>query len=190
MLELLPGDIILGRPGSKMGWGVVIFESLFGDPAEFSHVGVCTKEGYLGATNAYEQPFITEALARVECAPFSRNWDGRNYTIYRPTYLSPAQLECLAAKAEEYIGRPYGFWKLILIAGDAWLSRKYRKDMRVFSRLLHREGEPICSFLVQDVYYDCGNEDFGVPKYTAQPDDIGDWCASRTQLYTKIAEVK
>jgi hypothetical protein len=189
MTKLLPGDIVLGKPESKMGWGVVLFEGLFGDPADFSHVGMVTREGVIGASNPLEQPWVTEALMKVECEPFSKNWSGRKYTIYRPVYASSVDRVCMAEKAEEYVGRPYGWWKLLLIAIDARISQKRKKDTRIFSRLLHRESEPICSFLVQDVFYDCVNEDFGVPEYTAMPDDIGDACEASPDRYERVVRV-
>ncbi len=161
--------------------GVVWFEGLFGDPAEFSHVGIVSKEGETLATGP-AQPYVTEALAKVETEPWSKNWSGRSFAIYRysryPVNYSKRIVMTLAAA---YTGRRYGWWKLLLIAGDAWLSHVRGKNTRVFSRLLHRDQEPICSYLVQDIAWEAWGEKFGVPLGTAQPDDIGDWCAELSE---------
>lgn len=175
---LLPGDVVLAQPTGLLGSIVVRFQAFFGDPVEYSHVGMVSRAGRTGAANPFEEPWVTEALAHVETAPMSKNWTGRKYKIYRHRSVSLEQREELGRKAEEYTGRPYGWWKLLLIGIDAYLSKKFQRNMRVFSQLIHREGAPICSFLVQDVYNDVLGIGFGVPRGSAQPDDIADHCAN------------
>lgn len=187
-MRLEVGDIVLGRPGKMseakglkekamtgLSHGVVWFETLFGDPAEFSHVGIVSKSGETLATGP-AQPYVTEALARVETEPWSSNWEGRSFAIYRYRKMTNHARQVVMRKSAAYTGRPYGWWKLILIAGDAWISRKRGKDTRVLSRLLKRDQEPICSYLVQDIADEAWGDRFGVPQGSAQPDDIGDWC--------------
>lgn len=174
-LQLLEGDVILGRPSGWLGSTVVWFEGLFGDPAEFAHVGIVTKGG------DEDTALVTEALAHVETKLFKENWGGRDFAIYRLAGLSCDKRAAIAKRALEYTGRDYGWWKLLLIATDAWISHKRKADTRVFSRLISREQEPICSFLVQEVFIAESVTDFGVPKGTAQPDDIGDYAWKRPE---------
>ena len=194
-MRLEVGDIVLGRPGpspepgfkNKLGWlmslAVVRFQELFGDPAEFSHVGIVSKEGTtLGLTKPF-QPYVTEALARVETEPWSVNWAGRSFAVYRYRRMTPDARRIIRNKAWRYTGRRYGWWKLLVIAGDAWLSHARGQDTRFFSRLLYRDQEPICSYLVQEFADDAWGELFGVPPRTAQPDDIGDWCSAIGHRY-------
>lgn len=198
-MRLEVGDIVLGRPGrmpdpwskKTLGWlmsrAVVRFQALFGDPAEFSHVGIVSKSGETPTRCAALEPFVTEALARVETAPWRENWVGRSFAVYRwRRGLTPAAKRIVMEKAHAYTGRRYGWWKLLIIAGDAWLSHARGQDTRVFSRLLHRDQEPICSYLVQEITEDAWSERFGVPRGSAQPDDIGDWCDEKRERYVLV----
>ena len=184
-MRLEVGDIVLGRPNGRpakslkdramklMSRLVVKFEALFGDPAEFSHVGIVSKDGETLASGA-AQPYVTEALARVETEPWSKNWAGRSFAIYRYRGMTVEARRTVAQLAADYTGRKYGWWKLLVIAADAWVSHKRGEDTRWFSSKLFRDQEPICSYLVQKFTYVAWGETFGVPLGSAQPDDIGD----------------
>ena len=197
-MRLEVGDIVLGRPGRRpepgfwktLGWlmslAVVRFQALFGDPAEFSHVGIVSKDGEVYAVCPAAQPYVTEALARVETEPWSKNWAGRSFAVYRYRLMTAHARRSVVREAWKYTGRRYGWWKLLFIAADAWLSHVRGVDTRLFSRLLHRDREPVCSYLVQKITDKAWFEKFGVPMGSAQPDDIGDWCGNDHVRYELV----
>ena len=186
-MRLYVGDIVLGRPGGLLGHAVVKFQSMFGDPAEFSHVGIVSKDGdTLAARPA--QPYVTEALARVETEPWEKNWAGRSFAIYRYRYVDSHARDTVRQIAAAFTGQRYGWFWLLVIAADAWVSRKRGQDTRWLSRWIPGDGakRPFCSMLVQHVTRAAWAEDFGVPMGCAQPDDIGDHCAERGDLFELV----
>jgi len=153
------GNSILSRliRWASRGWG----ES----KTKVNHIGVITTPGSLLTAD------ITEALWKVRTHNLYRRYSGgRNKVcIVRAVGIPPHILVKIAARAESYTGRKYGWWKLGLHFGDKLLGGVY-----FFRRLSFLKKRPICSFVVAEAWAHFGYT-FGVPYGGAQPDDIWDF---------------
>ena len=196
---LLPADVVLTRSNTLLGKTIRFAERRPGDPAVYNHVGIVTQSGIV-APGAVESPLtpraeMTEALWRVRRGLV---WDfygppagdkRPEVAVYRPYVLDSSTRSRIAARAEEFVGEKYGYWKLGAHLADSALSAvvPFVKDVRLFRRLLFWDGRPICSFLVAEAFASQGL-DFGVPSGTASPDDIEDFCRSHDDRYRLIFE--
>ena len=94
---------------------------------------------------------------------------GDQIAIFRPLNISNEERLRIAANANMYVGRGYGYGKIALhLIGLASIGSAKRW--------------PICSWLVARAYGDEGYG-FGVSAKTATPDDIWDFCVSRPDRY-------
>lgn len=176
MVQLLPGDIVLTRSRSLLGWAIRYFEQRPGDPAWANHVGMIVTAGDEHTAE------LVEALWKVRRGPLWQLYgppagadDKRpEIAVYRLCEPLPDHRQAAAAHAETFVGRQYGAWKLIAHAADWWLTRKLGTEVFGFRRLLRMDRYPICSYLVADAWAQ-GGVSFEVPPGSADPDHIHDY---------------
>jgi hypothetical protein len=151
------------RPGEKRG--------------QISHVGIITDSGPMYG----EHPALAvEALfSGVRRGPFYLHL-GERLSVYRPINLSPEEIDSIRLRAIRYVGRRYGFMKILTHALDGLLFGAY-----VFRRLSNVDAWPICSWLVAHAYLAAGL-DFGVPARAATPDDIDDFIQAHPECYACV----
>lgn len=192
-IVLLPADIVLTR--STSGWlGPVIrwFQRRRGDPAWSNHVGIITRPGIVPAMDdRVSRPVIVEALWHVRSSPIWESYGPPagakrpEILVYRPSALDSGTRTRIAAHAEQYVGRRYGWWQLVLQAADRWISRRAGREVYVL-RALDLGDRVICSQLVGRAYGAEGLT-FGVPAGTVpDPDAIEDYCREHPDKYTRI----
>ncbi len=189
---LLPADIILTH--SETGWlgkAIRFVEQRPGDPAWANHVGIVTDSGTIVPKAGIPIAVMVESLWHVRQGTV---WDGygpakgpqrAEVLIYRPYTLPSATRTQIAAVAEQYVGRHYAWWRLLMHAADWELSKRAGHQVYVFRRLnFARDTE--CSGLVQRAYATSGYT-FEVPRgVIPNPDDIHDFCYGNPDKYRLI----
>lgn len=163
---LAPGDVVLTRSGGIVGRAIRLFTRRIGESrTKASHTGIIVEGGPL------EAAIIIEALATVKR---HRLWDryvGRNHqvAVFRPLNLSPDEMVKVLAKAETYVGRRYGYLKVLAHWLDWVLQGAF-----VFRRLANQDRYPICSWVVAYAFAEAGKH-FDFAPGAATPDDIWDF---------------
>ena len=176
-MQLLPGDVVLTRSGGIVGWAIRTFTRHFGESrTEATHCAVVVVGG--GLYNAV----IVEALSTVrKHALRDRYVGGRHYvSVFRPLGLDAEQIRRIVAKAESYVGRRYGYGKLLAHWADWLLQGAY-----VFRRLASEDRYPICSWVVAHAFAAAGT-DFGVDPGAATPDDIWDFVRAHPDRFALV----
>lgn len=133
--------------------------------SRISHVGVFTEAG-----------LVTEAMAVeaqrsvVRHNPIrSRVGSSEIICIFRYFDLTYPERERIAEKAESYVGRSYGYWKLATHALDWLLGGPY-----LFRRITDDGRYPICSWVGAFAYEEVLPGVFGMDPRAVQPDDMWD----------------
>jgi len=159
-------DIVLTARAGVLGQLIRELErGPFEEKSIVEHCGIITKPGTVA------QAKITECLARgtvernvlVYCGPDVSG------AIYRRKNLTPALANIITIKALNYVGRHYGYLKLLCHAADYFLGGRY-----VFRKLCRMDNYPICSWLVAHSFAAAGIWFDGVDADYVQPDDIWD----------------
>lgn len=174
---LLPGDIFLTRGDGFVSRAIRFFTRRFGESrTKVNHVGIVVAGGSL------EQAVVVEALRKVERHRLVEKYGGAKdqIAVFRPARLAPADLARVVAAAESYVGRSYGYGKIVLHALDWALQGAY-----VFRRLGRMDDYPICSWLVAHSYAKVGVH-FGVEPGAATPDDVWDHVTSRPGEFIRL----
>jgi hypothetical protein len=122
---------------------------------------------------------FVEALWRVVETPW-RSLDGE-FEVWRNMNLTESQRRDISAKARDYLGRKYGWWKIGLQAVDGILGKVFCTDIMCARRLGCMDRYPICSWVVAFTYKSAIGYGFGVPPEVATPDEIRDWCVKRKE---------
>lgn len=174
MTRFEPGDIFLV---SGKGWfskAIRYFTRRPGEErSEITHVGLLTMPGSVHGATAIE------ALRVVRRAPFSAHL-GETLTVFRPKNLTEGDVSAIVNRAEKYVGRQYGYLKILAHALDGLLGGAY-----VFRRFTNADAYPICSWLVAHAYLAAG-KDFGVQAGAATPDDIADFVVRNPDKYEQV----
>jgi hypothetical protein len=177
MLRLQPGDIFLTKGDSFVSRGIRFLSRSGGEArTEANHTGLVVAGG------SRDSAVIVEALTKVvrrRMSSYSQSRD-TGVAIYRPLNVSPDQIETIVARAEQYVGDSYGYFKIAAHFGDWCLGGRY-----FFRRIVSMDKYPICSWVVAQSFADAGLN-FGVPAGMADPDDIMDFCASNLDKYEVI----
>jgi len=174
---LAPGDVVLTRSGGIVGWAIRLFTRRIGESrTKASHSGIIVVGGPLDAA------IVVEALATVKRHRLWKRYANanRDVAVYRPLNLSEAELAAVVAKAETYVGRRYGYFKLVAHWLDWVLQGAY-----VFRRLANQDRYPICSWVVAYAFAAAG-KDFGVDPGAATPDDIWDFVKGNPDKYREV----
>ncbi len=177
-LQLEPADILLARRRSFISRAIRFFTQSFGEArSEVSHAGLVVEGGMI------EQAKIVEAAGRVAKRHLLPRYGKRSHTdvaFYRPLNLTQQQRDIIVGAAEEYVGRDYSYFKIILHLLDWVLQGAY-----FFRRLGGIDDYPICSWLVAKSYAKAGKT-FGVAPGAASPDDIWDFVTRHPHRYLMV----
>ena len=177
-IKLQPADIFLTRGKSLLSRAIRLFTRVIGEiRTKVNHVGVIVTEGNLRTA------IVVEALTKVKrhklwdrYGPPTRN----KVAIYRATNLSEDEINTITNAADCYVGRTYGYLKILAQLADWLLQGAY-----VFRRLARMDKYPICSWLAAHSFSKAGKH-FGVPPGTASPDDIWDFIQFHPDIYTEV----
>jgi hypothetical protein len=163
-MTLEPGDIVCTTSGTWLSRAIRWFSR-----GRVSHTGIGTRSDT-----------ITEALTRVVRRLFRATYHGSTLTVYRPLDLPPETVTAIAAKAETYVGRSYGYGKILAHALDRALGGAY-----LFRRVAGLNNYPICSWVVAHAY-SSQNLTFGVAPGAASPADIDRFCREHPAKYLTL----
>jgi hypothetical protein len=164
-IHLLPADSISVHSRSLLGW--LIREAETAPEEQNTYSNHCADITFDRSS--------TEALWVVTKTPFDQ-WlqEHGDFEIWRYTGLTQEQRETVARKAESYLGRHYGWWKLLIHLMDAFLTFLRRKETYFFRRIMSYDRYPICSW-VEAYAYQAANINFGCEPNVADPDVIYDY---------------
>ena len=178
---LKPGDIFFTRGPGLFSRAIRFFTRSIGEKrTKVNHVGVVVEEGGI------QTAVVVEALIKVRKHRLWKQYGsskGQQVAVYRAKNLNPEEIEVIIAEANQQVGRPYGFVKIIAHFLDWLLTGAY-----VFRRLTSDPRYPICSWLVAHSYSEAGKH-FGVAPGAANPDDIWDFVVERADIYESIIEL-
>jgi len=173
--ELKKGDIFFTRGTALISILIRLFSKTGGEKRTFvNHVGIVVDD--------VEQAIVVEALTKVERHKlWDKYHDGKTkVAVYRPTNLSNDEINLIVGKAESYVGRKYGYGKILAHLGDWLLGGRY-----FFRRFASMDKYPICSWLVAAAYA-AADKNFGCEIGMAEPDDIWDFVTNNKDKYTCI----
>jgi hypothetical protein len=171
---------MLTRSRGLVGWAIATFTRHVGESrTKATHTGLVVEGGRI------ETAVIVEALSTVKR---HRLWDryagsGKEVAVFRPLNLTGDQIESIVAKGESYVGRQYGYLKLLAHWADWLLQGAY-----VFRRLTREDRYPICSWVVAHAFAVAGKH-FGVEPGAATPDDIWDFVTAHPSAYREVLPV-
>lgn len=180
LLQVEPGDIFFTRGYSFFSKMIRWDESVWDDDiAKINHVGMFVESGQLLTAIG------VEALRKVEKHSIYDYYHPKKdrIAIFRPLNLVDEQRELIVNKGLSYVGKDYGYLKILGHSLDFFTGGHY-----VFRRLFNSDNYPICSWLVAhaykaaDLYFDC---DPGM----ATPDDIWEFCVKNTLKYEPILQL-
>ncbi len=181
-VDLKPADIFLTRGSGFLSRAIRFFTQTIGESrTKVNHVGLVVKSGSL------KNAVVVEALSTVK---HHRLWEQYGppstdlVTVFRAKNLSDQETKEIVAKAETYVGRKYGYFKLLAHLADWVLLGAY-----VFRRMAQMDNYPICSWLVAHSFAHVGKY-FGVEPGAASPDDIWDFVTSHAKIYEQVYPLK
>lgn len=154
-------------------------KSLGEEKSIVNHVGIVSQFGPIDVAD------VIEALVTVKKHTLFEQYHNKSdkVAIFRPLNLSFEQSLEIILKANSYVGRNYGYSKIVTHALDYFIGKKY-----IFRRLTHSDNYPICSWVVSHSYKAAGL-DFGCPPGMADPDDIWDFCVGNPDKYSCVLDL-
>lgn len=176
-IVLAPGDVVLTRSRGLAGWAIRVFTRRVGESrTKVTHSAIIVEGGPV------QSAVLVEALATVQRHRLWHQYAGQNkdVSVFRPLNLTAAELARVVAKAETYVGRRYGYLKLLAHWADWVLQGAY-----VFRRLANEDRYPICSWVVAHSFAAVGRH-FGVEPGAATPDDIWDFVTGNPDVYSQV----
>jgi hypothetical protein len=179
-LTLQPCDIFLTRGSGFVAKAIRFFTQSFGeDRTKANHVGIIVEPGTVHTA------MEVEALTMVRRHPLFRYTKKRTtgVAVFRPISLTDGERDKIVEKANDYVGRKYGWTKIVTHMMDWGLKGAY-----VFRRLTHDDNYPICSWVVAYAY-DAAGRRFGVDPGAADPDDIWDYVITHPEEYEQIRDL-
>jgi len=180
-LVLEPCDVFLTKGDSFVSRAIRFFSRSFGEKrTEVNHVGIIVEPGSLHSATA------VEALSKVKRHPLGRygKKPKTDVAVFRPINLTDEEKAEIVAKAKSYVGRKYGWPKIVTHLLDWGLNGAY-----VFRRLTDDDDYPICSWVVAYAYL-AADKDFGVEAGAANPDDIWDFVTTTPDKYARVRALK
>ena len=170
MPSLRACDIVLTRSETFVGKAIRFLTRRIGEgPTRVNHVGIMVTPA-----------LIVEAISTVVRRPLAAAYgppSKQSIAVYRPLNLSGEEVVRVLLKANGYVGRSYGYLKIVAQTLDWCLQGAY-----VFRRLAGMDHYPICSWVVAKAYAAAG-KDFGVEAGAATPDDIHDFVVRHPEKY-------
>lgn len=171
------GDIFFTRGHNYISNFIRIGETLSDkEKAVINHTGVIVTGGELS------EAIGVEALVHVMKHPIYDQYHNtkNEIAIFRPIGLTLQDKDIIIDKANDYVGRDYGYLKIVTHAMDACIGGHY-----FFRRLTHEDKYPICSWVTGFTMAKVGRY-FGVDPAAANPDDIWDYCLANTDSYQQV----
>lgn len=159
------GDIVLVAGSDLLARAIRYFTRSRNEPeTRVTHAGIVHDGGPIGGAT------VIEALARgVVERPLWSAYAGRRdvaVAIYRIAGLTGEQRRNVRRAARGFLNRKYGYHALFAYA----LTR----------HLITTPIYPVCSLVVAHAYEEGASVRFGTPARNATPDEIDDWCVSRS----------
>lgn len=120
---------------------------------------------------------VIEALLVVKTTPL-KEWksDHKDYEVWRNVGWSSNDAQAVCDVLWEYQGKPYGFWKLLIIALDLIIGKFWGKGVFIFRRLLFSNSWPICSWIYTYAAFSAIGYRFGIDPHLTDPDQMRDFC--------------
>lgn len=151
------GDLVLVRGRGRLSRLIRKFTQSEGEsPTRVTHVAIAVSDTH-----------VVEALAGKGVVR-QRYSAGQ---VYRHQHLTLEARERIAARAESYLGRPYGWGKIFLHAIG-------------LQRLARLNGYPICSFML--VAFQSEGVSFGRPAQELAPDDADDFVQLHPETWQRV----
>ena len=177
ILELREGDIVCTYGTSWLS-RAIRFASRTGGEART----MCNHNAIVVSKGSQYNATIVEASSTVKHHSIKRYTDDPKtaVAIFRANNITDVERTIIANQARTYVGRTYGYIKIVAHFLDWCLGGRY-----FFRRFARMDKYPICSWVVADAYATVGL-DFGVEIGQAQPDDIWDYCVTHPDIYDVI----
>lgn len=175
-LILQPGDIVFFR-GSGLRAKLIRWASRARGETKtiVNHVGIMVSNTEIveSQSRTIQHSFIL---------PSTGYWIYRkkDWTQEQRTTGTPYPCNIVVSKALEYVGRKYGWEKIVAHAIDYLIFQNHY----IMRRLCFIDKYPICSWVVAFSYAKVGYR-FGVNPQIATPDDIWDW-VTQNENWTEI----
>jgi hypothetical protein len=142
-----------------------------------NHVGIVVEGGSAeDAVGVEALRTVKRHLLALKYGPGSKS----DIAVYRPINLSDREKQVIVEAAEGYVGRSYGYLKIVAHLLDWLLLGIY-----LFRRLARMDRYPICSWLVAHAFAKA-DRSFGVPPGMASPDDIWDFVTTEPEKYAVV----
>lgn len=172
-------DIFLTRSMGLISRAIRFFTRHIGESrTKVDHVGIVVEGGPI------EDAIVVEALSTgvVRHRLFAHYSKKRKtkLAVYRPINLTDEERATVVSAAENYVGRSYGYIKILAHFLDWLLQGAY-----VFRRLACMDDYPICSWVVAYAFAKA-SKTFGVEPGAASPDDIWDFAVKNPDKYTLV----
>lgn len=175
-VELEPADIFLTCGTSIVSRAIRLVTRRFGEGrTQVNHVGIIVEGA--PANDAMGVEALSKVVRRRLGAYAGTS---TKVAVYRPTNLTAEQIATIVGASEAYVGRSYGYLKIVTHGLDWLLQGAY-----VFRRLTNDDNYPICSWVVAQAYAKAG-KDFDVAPGAASPDDIWDFLRGNPDKYREI----
>jgi hypothetical protein len=173
-----PADVFLTQGKGPLSRAIRFFSRGIGESRTMvNHVGIVVESG------PPRRAVVVEALSRVKR---HRIWErygppsGDSVAVYRAKNLSQEEIATIVTAAESYVGRNYGYFKILAHLLDWLLLGAYG-----FRRLARMDKYPICSWLVAHSFAKA-HKHFGVEPGAANPDDIWDFVQEHPAIYEPV----
>ncbi len=167
-IKFLAGDIVLFRTEKNLISSLIrLFSTQPEDknPTLFEHCGVMVSATEIvEAKTSVVKGFLTDYFAKKNI----------RLLVARLNVLTDDQRNTIAEKAESYIGRGYGWFKVAEHLGDYLLSKMRGKNVFFFRNIGKNDNYPICSWLDAHAYLAIDYRFLGLDADVVEPDDIGD----------------
>lgn len=179
---LQPGDLVLTASDS---WTTRMIRRF--TPRRRRKLPVWASHSALvGEPGPVEEATLVHARVRVLEEPLIERYrpDRDGLSVYRLIDLTWDERERVVRKAREWLGAPYGFWRIGFHAIDYALGGRY-----VARRLARMDNYPICSWHSARAYKDAVDYDFGVSYREAAPHHLWRWVmlGGREEWYTVVS---
>jgi hypothetical protein len=165
---LQAGDIVFTRSPRLLGKLIRVCTRTFGEArTKVNHVGGIVKGGSI--THAVIVEALHKVVRRSLWVAYGPPSDDE-VCVYRYKHITEEQRKIIVETRESYVGKDYGYLKLVTHFFDWMLLGSY-----VFRRLTNDDNYPICSWTEEHAYRKAGI-DFGK---CASPDDIWDYVTEK-----------
>jgi len=161
------GDLVFIRKNTLFSKVVAYFSKSKNESSTFAtHV-----IGFYDDKYVIESSFITKRYI------FKDSIINYDYEIWRNKYLRYDEVYDISECASKYVGRSYGYFKLICHFLDTFIEKLFgnTKSIYLFRRLIRSDKYPICSWIWAFSYFKIIKYKFGVDPEYASPDDMHDY---------------